>query len=82
MCGDTHCGSCGPAQGNWRCPLCGAWADDVCEHMADDGEGLKPEFHAAAAAIAEAEAKADEQLVKDLADEEALAAAYWRSQGL
>jgi len=28
MCGDTHCRSCGPAQGNNRCEACGAWDDD------------------------------------------------------
>lgn len=33
LCGDTHCPSCGPAQGNWRCPICRAWADDDCEHI-------------------------------------------------
>ncbi len=30
MCGDTQCPSCGPAQGNSRCIVCGAWADDGC----------------------------------------------------
>lgn len=28
MCGDIHCPSCGPAQGNNRCSACGNWADD------------------------------------------------------
>ena len=28
MCGDTHCPSCGPAQGNSYGPHCGMWADD------------------------------------------------------
>ncbi len=28
MCGDTHCRSCGPAQGNNRCEACGKWDDD------------------------------------------------------
>ena len=33
MCGDTQCPSCGPAQGNFRCPYCGAWDDDGgCEN--------------------------------------------------
>jgi len=31
MCGDTQCPSCGPAQGNYRCPACHTWADDGCE---------------------------------------------------
>lgn len=31
-CGDTYCSSCGPAQGNSRCPWCGAWeADGGCQ---------------------------------------------------
>lgn len=28
MCGDIYCWSCGPAQGNQRCPNCGHWSDD------------------------------------------------------
>jgi hypothetical protein len=28
MCGDTRCGSCGPAQGNSRCGSCGEWQED------------------------------------------------------
>lgn len=35
MCGDLYCRSCGPAQGNDRCPFCGAWsADGGCEQPA------------------------------------------------
>lgn len=30
MCGDTHCWSCGPAQGNTKCEFCSQWADDGC----------------------------------------------------
>jgi hypothetical protein len=41
MCGDTQCPSCGPAQGNWRCPLCHAWQDDGCEHFDEDGQPVK-----------------------------------------
>lgn len=40
MCGDTHCHSCGPAQGNSRCLVCGAWADDGCEDHAKCEAGL------------------------------------------
>jgi phage FluMu protein Com len=33
MCGDTYCHSCGPAQGNHKCYICGAWdADGGCEN--------------------------------------------------
>jgi hypothetical protein len=28
MCGDIRCSSCGPAQGNSRCQVCGKWLDD------------------------------------------------------
>lgn len=28
MCGDSCCPSCGPAQGNSRCPVCRAWASE------------------------------------------------------
>lgn len=44
LCGDTQCPSCGPAQGNWRCPICRAWADDGCDHITSDGEGIKLEY--------------------------------------
>jgi hypothetical protein len=33
MCGDYCCNSCGPAQGNSKCGLCGAWASDPCKHI-------------------------------------------------
>lgn len=36
LCGDTHCSSCGPAQGNWKCPVCGTWADDGCDHTPEE----------------------------------------------
>jgi hypothetical protein len=36
MCGDTHCWSCGPAQGNSKCSVCGKWADDGgCDNPAE-----------------------------------------------
>jgi len=28
MCGDPYCWSCGPAQGNNRCEICGRWSED------------------------------------------------------
>ena len=28
LCGDIYCGSCGPAQGNVKCFVCGAWTVD------------------------------------------------------
>ena len=77
MCGDTHCWSCGPAQGNWKCPICRAWADDGCEHIGDDGE-LRPEFRAQADEIARQEALDDARLAEQYAEEERLADEYWR----
>jgi hypothetical protein len=47
MCGDTHCPSCGPAQGNSQCPLCGAWLDDGCAHFNEETGFSMPEFQAA-----------------------------------
>lgn len=79
MCGDTHCWSCGPAQGNWRCPICRAWADDGCEHITEDGDGIRPEFQVVADDIARTEAEADVMFAVDLEEEERLADA-WRSQ--
>lgn len=34
LCGDICCPSCGPAQGNSRCLVCGAWASDGCDDPA------------------------------------------------
>lgn len=31
MCGDTCCPSCGPAQGNYRCPSCNGWISEGCD---------------------------------------------------
>ena len=28
LCGDLRCRSCGPAQGNHRCYVCGKWDDE------------------------------------------------------
>lgn len=78
MCGDTHCPSCGPAQGNWKCPICGAWADDGCDHIGDDG-AIKPEFKAAEEAAYEAERLATEAEAKQWAEDERLAEQYWAS---
>jgi len=33
MCGDPYCPSCGPAQGNHRCLVCGRWTlDGSCKN--------------------------------------------------
>ena len=59
MCGDIQCPSCGPAQGNWRCPICRAWADDGCQHITEDGSDIKPEFQEIVKRKEEAESQAD-----------------------
>lgn len=81
MCGDYCCPSCGPAQGNWKCPICRGWASEGCEHLTDDGDGIKPEFMEQAKAIAVAEGLADEAYAEDLEKEALLAEEYWRLQG-
>lgn len=65
LCGDICCPSCGPAQGNWRCPICGEWASNVCVHMSDDGNSIKPEFEELAKQKQKEQAAADEQEDKD-----------------
>jgi len=70
MCGDYCCASCGPAQGNWKCPICGEWASEACIHIGDDGSDtlpteVKPEFKAEADAAFERERQAAEQMAKD-----------------
>lgn len=65
MCGDTHCGSCGPAQGNSQCPICRAWMDDGCDHIDDSGE-IKAEYFEEAKRIWQADLDADEAYAKEL----------------
>lgn len=68
MCGDTQCPSCGPAQGNYRCVLCRAWADEGCEHIDEDGF-LKPEFEELVKAALDAENKYWEDYAKSYKEE-------------
>lgn len=77
MCGDVQCPSCGPAQGNWRCPICRAWADDGCEHVDDDGGSIREEFHPQVEAIAKAEIEAIEKWLKEECALKKLADEYW-----
>ncbi len=69
LCGDTHCPSCGPAQGNFKCPICGSWADDCCEHFTEEGT-LKPEFEALAQEKEAAEAKYWDDYAKSMENED------------
>lgn len=74
MCGDTQCPSCGPAQGNWRCPICRVWADSGCEHL-DEYGALHPEFEKRALEITEEEMRAEEEMARI---ERQLASEYWQ----
>ena len=45
MCGDVYCYFCGPAQGNYKCPICKKWTYDggcknpkVCEEKLKEME--------------------------------------------
>lgn len=62
LCGDLYCSSCGPAQGNSRCYVCGAWAID--------GGCYDP------AACAEAGQNMDEEMARDYEESERLAAEW------
>ncbi len=57
LCGDLCCSSCGPAQGNSRCPACRAWSSEGCD--------CTPEQKEAAAKL---EAEADRQFTDALAE--------------
>jgi len=74
MCGDICCPSCGPAQGNWRCPICREWASEGCAHIGEDGE-ISPEFREQAEAATLAEVKDYAKLAEDLEE-----AAEWAKQ--
>ena len=66
MCGDLYCWSCGPAQGNYKCPNCRAWTGDGgCE----DPVACMEAIDASAQAEAEAE-KADAKEEADAQNEE------------
>lgn len=66
MCGDYCCPSCGTAQGNWRCELCGSWASDICKHISSRTGQYKQKYRgevdATRLAIIEAEAEMDKHL--------------------
>jgi hypothetical protein len=71
MCGDYCCWSCGPAQGNWKCPICNVWVSEGCEHVTERKGKLvlKKKYEKQAERIAKAEAEAETAAWKDyLAD--------------
>jgi len=67
MCGDHYCSSCGPAQGNAKCFVCGAWsADGGCE----DPKKCEAEL-----------ALHDESaMIEQLEEEARLAEEYWQGE--
>ena len=69
MCGDSQCWSCGPAQGNFRCVICGEWADNGCEHLDDEGN-YKPECKEQLEAAMAAERRADDEMARAFREEE------------
>lgn len=80
MCGDFCCPSCGPAQGNSKCILCGKWASDGCEHFDEDSGDYKPEFRGAVDAALKAENEMWEKLNRELEEEYKLADEYWKGE--
>ena len=79
MCGDSCCPSCGPAQGNFKCPICNEWASEGCEHFDEETGELKPEFVAEAEAKAEAEREEERRMYEDWKAESELAEQYWKA---
>jgi len=67
MCGDIYCHSCGPAQGNHKCPVCGV--------RSYDGECVDP------AACEKAEREMEDAMVRDLEEADRVARAYWAAFG-
>ena len=66
MCGDYCCPSCGPAQGNWRCPICNVWASECCVHISSRTGNLKARYKAQAKRIAKAEAEAEARYYEEV----------------
>lgn len=77
MCGDFCCNSCGPAQGNHRCPICHVWASEGCAHLEENGS-LKSEFAAEADRRALAEAEYEREFERAQAEYESA----WDAQPL
>jgi hypothetical protein len=48
LCGDSCCPWCGPAQGNYQCPICDEWFSEGCEHFNQETGAIKLEFRKAA----------------------------------
>jgi hypothetical protein len=72
MCGDYCCWSCGPAQGNWKCPICGEWASEGCKHIGVRSGKLLKRYEKQAARIAKAEADAEAKMAAEWEEYEKL----------
>jgi hypothetical protein len=77
MCGDIQCPSCGPAQGNWKCCLCGVWADEGCVHIHPRTGGYKKKYAKAVDDHYRAETEAEQKLSEELAHDDELARAFF-----
>ena len=65
MCGDYCCSSCGPAQGNWKCPICREWASEGCKHISPKTNKLYKKYEKQAAEIDRLEAEAEERMAEE-----------------
>jgi len=81
MCGDYCCWSCGPAQGNHKCPICNEWASEGCDHINPRTGKLYGRFRAEARRLREAEAKAEDAMMRDFEEVDSLIAAEVAEHG-
>ncbi len=80
MCGDICCPSCGPAQGNSRCGLCGEWASESCIHYDEETGDYKAEYREAAKEAARKEYEAEQKMFEQWEEESKQAAEYFRKE--
>jgi hypothetical protein len=69
MCGDYCCPSCGPAQGNTRCPICRGWKSEGCDHIDEESGSLRSEFVAEAERAVAEENEMYARLAAEYADD-------------
>lgn len=66
MCGDYCCPSCGPAQGNFKCVVCGVWASEACQHISEKTGTYKTVYRKQVAKAEQAENEFWNKYAKDL----------------
>jgi len=76
MCGDYCCPSCGPAQGNWKCPICNEWVSEGCDHIDEETGDLRPEFEKQAEEIARQTYEAEAAMYQEYLAEAAMYQEY------